>query len=141
MVRKSSVIRTCAIAVLILLTGAVILGASRSASPGIHDRMLGDRVLPRVQIINFNDGVARFDTVTGEIHTFSGSLRDGNVRGQWRQHTRGVGQTSGFLQIQHPIGVEARDALFLVDVVTGETWSLTRRASRSTWDRVPVYRR
>jgi hypothetical protein len=141
--KSRRLLQTLIAVVLAIGTIAVVMGAtSRGGSPRIEDRVIGERVLSRVQIINFNDGVARFDSATGAIHTFSGDPRNPNVRGQWRLHVAGVnGRTSGFLQIQQPLGVEARDAAFLVDVVTGDTWVLRRRGTRATWDFVEVFNR
>jgi hypothetical protein len=102
--------------------------------------VLGDRIIPRVRIIQWDDTVARFDTATGEIHIMRGDLRNPNVRNQWILHVRGVERTSGVLDFQQPIGVQAIDAPFLVDMVTGDTWILRRRGDRATWDRVDIFR-
>jgi hypothetical protein len=69
----------------------------------------GDRIIPRVQIIQFDDTVARFDTVTGEIHRFHGDLDKPQVRSEWVRHVSGVsGDTSGLLQLQKARGVRAK---------------------------------
>jgi len=126
----------------VLLVGTVaILGAGRQGPPVIHVPGEGDRIMPRVQIIQFGESVARFDTTTGEIHRFHGDLDKPNVRGQWVRHVRGVsGDTSGLLQIQKPRGVRAKEALFLVDTVTGDTWLLRQRGASAEWDRIDIVR-
>jgi hypothetical protein len=124
------------------LAAALIMGAGKLAVPSaVEDRVLAERVIPRVQIIQFNDSVARLDTATGELHLFTGDLRSPSSRGQWRLYANGVSGSSGYLELQQPRGVEAQSGLFLVDIVSGESWILTRRASRATWDHVPVRRR
>lgn len=143
MSRQSTIVRTLLCSLIVVATVAIAVGASRaSAQSTIQDRVVGDRVLSRVHIFNLEDTVARLDTVTGEVHLFTGDVRRPGTRGQWRLYASGVGQTSGYLQIQTPAGVEAYPVLFLVDIVTGDSWVLTRRGTgRATWDRVDVFRR
>lgn len=134
---KTTLVRTLVALLVAVGTVAVIMGAGRMARSGsIQDRMLAERVLPRVQIIQFDDTFARLDTTTGELHLFSGDFRNTSSRSQWRLHAAGVGGNSGYLEIQQPQGVSPTNALFLVDVVTGDTWVLSRRGARATWDHV-----
>jgi hypothetical protein len=126
---------------LLAIGAAFVLGAGRSVQPVIHVPGEGERIVPRIQIIQFDDTVARFDTSTGEIHRFHGDLDKPNVRGQWVSHVRGVsGNTSGLLQIQKPRGVRGEEAIFLVDVITGDTWLLRRRGASADWDKIDVAR-
>lgn len=98
-------------------------------------------LVSRVRIIQWDHSVARFDSATGSIHRFNGDLDKPNVRAQWVPLVRGVNErTSGVLQIQHPAGVHAIDAPFLVDVMTGDTWILRRRGANASWEKVEVFR-
>ncbi len=142
MYRNTTLVRTLVVTLIVAGTIALIMGAGRNArSNSIQDRMLAERVLPRVQVIQFDHTFARLDTATGALHLFSGDTRNPSSRSQWRRHAAGVGGTSGYLELQQPRGVDARSTLFLVDVVTGDTWILSRRGSRATWDHVAVYNR
>lgn len=133
--------RTAIMLGLLAIGGGLVLGAGQRTLPVVHIAGDGERVVPRVEVIQFGDTVARFDTATGEIHRFNGDLDKPNVRGQWVRHVRGVsGDTSGLLQLQKPRGVRGEDALFLVDAVTGETWLLRRRGARAEWDNIDVAR-
>lgn len=104
-------------------------------------------VLPKVRIVNFDEGVAKFDTTTGSLHRFAGSLRGDHVGGKWILSVPPVsGPTSGMLQIQNSVGVENfASTMFLVDAVTGRTWILElsngdRRARTGVWEEVKEYR-
>ena len=109
---------------------ALAMGAGRISTPAI------DRdIISRVRIINFNQSVARFDTVTGEIHRFNGDLGKPSVRCTWVPQVKGVKKkTSGFLEIQHAGG-----GTFLIDRVTGDSWLLRRRGTNAAWDEVKVF--
>jgi len=123
------------------IVAMIVLGAGRAVPSVIQVSGDGELIVPRVRIIQFGDTVARFNTVTGEIHRFHGDLDKPNVRGQWVRHVRGVSDTtSGVLQIQRPDGVRAEEAAFLVDAITGDTWLLRRRGAAAEWDRVDIAR-
>ena len=112
------------------LVAALVMGAGRYTS----FRTRGE-IVSKVQIINFDQSVARFDTTTGEIHRFNGSLNKPNVRASWVLKVRGVrGGTSGYLDIQ-----QAGGASFLVDQVTGDTWILRRRGTNASWDKLRIH--
>jgi hypothetical protein len=126
---------------LLAIGAAFVLGAGRGTPPVIHVPGEGDRILPRVEIIQWGDSVARFDTTTGEIHRYHGDLDKPNVRGQWVSQVRGVSDnTSGLLQLQRPRGVRAENALFLVDAVTGDTWLLRHRGTSAAWEKIDIVR-
>lgn len=121
---------------------AILLGARPAASQFLGITLSTERIVPRVQIIQFGDSVARLDTRTGEIHRFNGDLQRTNVRGQWVRHVSGVeSSTSGVLEIQRAQGARADDGIFLVDVIEGDTWLLRRRGAAAEWDRIDVLRR
>jgi hypothetical protein len=87
-------------------------------------------IFPAMRIIRFDDQIARFDTATGELRRFTGTVSGGAANGTWVRLVRPVtGGTSGFLSIR-VVGA----GTFLVDDVTGDTWVL-RRASGAigTW--------
>lgn len=140
---NTRIVRNVLLAIAAVTTVAIVMGATRThAQSGIQDRVIGDRVLSRVQIINLNDTIARVDTVTGSIHILNGDARSPSSRNQWRLYAPGVGNTSGYLEIQQPRGVEAQGTMFLVDIVTGESWIFNRRGpGRASWDRVDVFNR
>jgi hypothetical protein len=82
-----------------------------------------------VEIIKWGEdhqGVAKFDTRTGEIRRFSGDVRKGSTSEQWIHEVDGVGaRPIGTLRLQHA----NTGGLFMVDAVSGETWILRERAS------------
>ncbi len=120
----------------------ILLGARPAANHFLGTTLSTERIVPRVQIIQFDDSVARFDTRTGEIHRFNGDLNRPQVRGQWVSVVNGVdSSTSGVLEIQRAEGVRAESAVFLVDVIEGDTWLLRHRGSGADWDRIEIFRR
>lgn len=106
-----------------------------------HELTIEDRLLPAYEIIRFGEvpnGVGRLDTSTGEIWRFHGDLRKSNVRSQWVKAGGVPGVTKrpvGTLQLQ-----EAAGALFLVDLLNGDTWILKDRGTGFAWDPVTVIR-
>lgn len=131
--------------IITILAGAalvILLGARPAANHFLGTTLTTERIVPRVKIIQFDDSVARFDTKTGEIHRFNGDLNRPQVRGQWVSVVPGVeSSTSGVLEIQRAEGVRAESAVFLVDVIEGDTWLLRHRGSGAEWDRIEVHRR
>ena len=115
------------------VTGIVVPQQTGMTSGGIPGTVIQDPnlIVPRTRIIEFDEGVARFDTTTGSIDRFSGTLLGPNASGTWLRYARPVTSTSGFLELQQ-IG----DATFLVDSVTGNTWLLRRRSTLAAW--IPV---
>lgn len=91
-------------------------------------------VFSRVRIIELDGDVFRLDTQSGALSRFRGTLTGRNARGTFDAVADPVsGSTSGFVDIQR-----AGDAIFLVDVVTGETWILRERGNIAAWVRVNV---
>lgn len=132
-------------ALIALTTLAIGAFGTMAIMGGADDRgrelTIEDRLLPAYEIIRFGElpnGVGRLDTATGEIWRFHGDLRKPNVRSQWVK-TGGVpGVTKrpvGTLQLQ-----EAAGALFLVDLLNGDTWILKDRGTGFAWDPVTVIR-
>lgn len=116
---------------------AVLLGGAKGTNrPPIVLTATGDQLLSAVRIIRLDDTVARFDSTTGELMRFRGSLDRPNVRSVWEREAPAVrAKTSGLLDIQ-----EAAGSLFLVDVMTGDTWILRRRGVNLAWDYIEVMR-
>ncbi|MCZ6612874.1 MAG: hypothetical protein O6941_09580 [Planctomycetota bacterium] len=99
----------------------------------------------------FDSSIARLDTRTGAVHRFRGNVDNPSVRNTWEQRVAPVkGETSGLLEIQQVRPEKVTNQhdprprpleTFLVDIVTGDTWILRRRAStNATWDPVEIYR-
>ncbi len=115
------------------VTITVGLGAVNNNPDGPVNN-LSDSVFSRVQIMQFQNKVARFDTSTGAVQRFNGSLSPSNANGTWISFVQPVTTTtSGFLQIQ-----EVDDATFLVDVVSGDTWILRRQGNIGSWRKVNI---
>ncbi|MHC4082476.1 MAG: hypothetical protein ACYS15_15705 [Planctomycetota bacterium] len=111
-------------------------------------------LLPGGNVLNSSD-IARFDTRTGAVYRFRGDTTNPSVRNTWELRVAPVKEkTSGILEIQRIIAphgelgrnpatteVELVPSTFLVDVVTGDTWILRRRAStNATWDKVELFK-
>ena len=111
-------------------------------------------LLPGGNVRNSSD-IARLDTRTGAVYRFRGDTTNPSVRNTWELRVAPVkGKTSGILEIQRiiaPHGELGRNptttevvlvpSTFLVDVVTGETWILRRRAStNASWDKVELFK-
>jgi len=126
------------------ITGAVIasLGESFVAAqsgdlPRANQAVSIEGVVPRMRVINFDQGLARFDSSTGAIARLNGNLDNASTQLTWSDFVRGVDRSSGLMEIQQPRGVgNFADATFLVDIVTGDTWVLRRRGTNATWDAV-----
>ncbi|UCD76502.1 MAG: hypothetical protein JSV91_06170 [Phycisphaerales bacterium] len=120
--------------ILAIVSAVTVISLAMGAGRYGHSRIDRD-ILSKVQIINFNQSVARFDTTTGEIHRFNGDLHKPNVRCSWILKVKGVRKrTSGYLEIQHAGG-----GTFLIDRVTGDSWILRRRGANAAWDEVRVF--
>lgn len=116
---------------------ASLVAAQSGDRPRTNQAVTIEGVVPRMRIINFDEGLARFDTATGAIARLSGNLDNASTQITWTDHVGAVEQSSGLLEIQQPRGVGAfADATFLVDIVSGDTWILRRRGVGATWDAV-----
>ena len=125
------------VAVLVAGVGLGMLSGSGSKRDRFV-RPLGAQslVLSSVQIIAFENTVARFDTTTGEIAVLRGNLDNPSTQKTWQVRVRSVsGKTSGLLEMQ-----QASGATFLVDIVDGRTWLLNRRSTNASWDEIRTIR-
>src|SRR4051812_8508460 len=69
-------------------------------------------IFPATRLIDLNGRAFRFDTSTGELMNFSGTLTGRSAVGTWVRFARAVTDTtSGFLDLQ-----EVGGAIFLVDL-------------------------
>lgn len=139
MKNRSQIRRTISLSALAGIVLLIALGAGRvrEAAPLSAER--ARYLLPATQIISFDDTVGRLDTATGAVYRLRGNLDNPSVRHTWEQRVPPVKEpTSGLLEIQRATFNEP-GATFLVDIVTGRTWILQRRASdNGTWDAVEV---
>lgn len=91
---------------------------------------------PVSQIISYGDGVGLLDTRNGAISELRGSLDNPSSQLSWFLRVEGVEGTSGHLETQSP-QFNRPDALFLVDVVSGDTWILRDRGNNNgSWESV-----
>ena len=131
-----------ALTVAIALVSITLLVAGVSAGRGDQHRarMHDGYIVPASQIISFGDTIGRLDTETGAVYELRGNLRNASTPMHWKQRVAPlVEQTSGVLEIQRATFNDP-GATFLVDVVTGETWLLTDRASgNGLWQHVRTY--
>ncbi len=124
----------------LVLIGGLVLPMLIGSGPD-RDRhvrpLAGDSfVLSTVQIIRFDNQIARFDTQTGELAVLRGNLDNPSTAKTWQVRVQKVrGKTSGLLEIQH-----VANRLFLVDAVNGRTWLLNKRGSNGTWDEIRTIR-
>ena len=131
------------LALVAVMAGAACAFVAGTASGHGRSALAMDRVrfeIPRTKVIAFDRTVALFDTATGAISEYNGSLDHPTPNSQWLPRIKGVGQeTSGLLEIQRAEGVNAvPQPTFLVDVITGETWILQRRGNAFEGAWVPV---
>ena len=99
--------------------------------------------------VKFDSDIARLDTRTGAIYRFRGDLDNPSVTNTWELRVPPVHEeTSGLLEVQTVV-LPRRDtppdqvgaAAFLVDIVSGKTWILRRRASTNeSWDAVDIFK-
>ncbi len=141
-------LRTSAVLAVVAVAVIVAMGA------GSHKQLTVDRadvrgfIVPASQIISFDDTVGRLDTRTGAIYRLHGvasdptaALDNPSAKLTWEERVPAVkGDTSGVLEIQRPT-FNRPDATFLVDIVTGKTWILRRRASSNrSWEPIETFR-
>lgn len=89
-----------------------------------------DLIVPTVRIFRFGNEVVRFDSTTGEMSRFSGTVSGGGAAGTWLKFAKPVaGSTSQILEFRSIAG-----GAFLIDQVTGQTWVLRRAPGTiGTW--------
>jgi hypothetical protein len=135
--RRTALPLTIALASITLLI--VGLGASRGdqRTGRVHDGF----IVPASQIISFGDTIGRLDTETGAVYELKGNLSNPSTSVHWKRRVAPLDRpTSGVLEIQRAT-FNTPGATFLVDVVTGETWLLTQRASgNASWQHVRTFR-
>lgn len=91
---------------------------------------------PSTQIFSFNEGVGLLNTKTGEVFELRGNLDNPSVELSWFSRVQPVDKSSGFLQVQRA-EFNRPDAVFLVDVVRGDTWILRDRGNKNhSWNRI-----
>jgi hypothetical protein len=129
------------------LVSAVILmvaGAGNDRELTIKRADVRGFVLPKTQIISWDDTVGLLDTTNGAVYRLSGQadasqtvFDNPSVRVTWKRRVAPVKEgTSGYLGLQRST-FNRPDGHFLVDIVTGKTWILRKRASTNReW--VPV---
>jgi hypothetical protein len=140
MKNRSHITRTISLSALAGVVLLIALGAGRVREAAPSPAAAGRYVLPATQIISFDDTIGRLDTATGAVYRLRGNLDNPSVRHTWALRVPPVdGPTSGLLEIQQATFNEP-GATFLVDIVTGRTWILQRRAGENgTWDPVEIF--
>src|SRR5687768_10994598 len=99
---------------------ALLIASSITRAQSGQDLPTNLDIFSRTKIIKVNDVIVRFDTATGELFNFEGTLQGSTANGRFRSIAPPVsGSNSGFLEIKR-IG----QAAFLIDAVTGDTWIL-----------------
>jgi len=138
-----TIVRTAIAAALGMGVLVFALGAAKSPREARSTFESYRGFLPASQIISFDDTVGLLDTTTGAVYRLVGNLDNPSTRPHWELRVGPVSdETSGYLEIQRPtFSHDHPEAAFLVDVMTGQTWLLTRRASSNgRWDRLDTYR-
>ena len=134
------------VTILALVSAVVLMVAGAGNDRELTIMRAGVRgfVLPKSQVISWDDTVGLLDTTNGAVYRLSGQAHarqsvfdNPSVRVSWKQRVAPVKEgTSGYLEIQRST-FNRPDAKFLVDIVTGQTWILRARASSNRqW--VPV---
>lgn len=113
---------------LAILAGAAMVAMAQE--PDLEELLAVARSeVTAVEIIKWGEdhqGVAKFDTRTGEIWRFNGDVLKSNTKAEWILEVPAVAERAvGTLRLQHA----NTGGLFLVDAVTGDTWLLRERAS------------
>jgi hypothetical protein len=109
-------------------------GQDDSTVPGLRSLFL-----PAARIISLDETVGLLETTSGAVYRLNGNLDNSSAALTWQLRVPPVsGPTSGLLEIQRP-DFNRPDATFLVDIVSGRTWILRRRAAETgTWEPVDV---
>ncbi len=116
---------------LIAIPAIVALVALVAAAPV---RVFRTLATPVTQVVSYGEGVGLLDTRNGSISELRGSLDNQSSQLSWFLRVEGVEGTSGHLEMQSP-QFNRPDALFLVDVMTGETWILRDRGNNNgSWE-------
>lgn len=133
-------VRPLALACLAAAAIAVGMGAGSNDRPVLYQNQARGYVLPATQIISYEDSIGRLDTATGAIYRLRGDVNEPSVRNTWELRVPGVkGETSGWLEIQRAT-FNNPEAIFLVDVINGNTWILHSRGNKNgTWDPVDLF--
>ena len=98
----------------------LVAAAQPSQNPAVIPHK--ELIYPRVKVLLFQDFITRFDTQTGQMSRFSGSLASESATGKWLPLVEPINEpNSGYLDLEH-----VRGATFLIDMVTGEVWVLRR---------------
>ncbi len=132
--RSPLVTATLAFAVLTLIATAVLAGppADRT-SPAFRAY-----AVPVSRVISYQDGVGLLNTTTGALFELRGDLDNEGAQLNWFPRVEGIEGGSGYLQVQSPRFTRP-DAVFLVDVVTGDTWILRDRGNHNgSWEPVKM---
>lgn len=130
--RSPLVTATVAFAVLTLIAAVVFAGppADRT-SPAFRAY-----AVPVSQVISYRQGIGLLDTTTGTLFELRGDLDNPSSALSWFPRVEGIEGGSGYLQVQSPRFIRP-DAVFLVDVVTGDTWILRDRGNHNgSWEPV-----
>ena len=118
---------------LIAIPAIVALVALVAAAPV---RVFRTLATPVTQVVSYGEGVGLLDTRNGSISELRGSLDNQSSQLSWFLRVEGVEGTSGHLEMQSP-QFNRPDAVFLVDVMTGETWILRNRGNNNgSWEAV-----
>jgi hypothetical protein len=139
MVWNTRPVRLIATGSLLALVLIVAGGAGRGRQVQRDDLGARSYLVPASRIISWDQTIGMLDTVTGAVYKLEGSLDNPGARLSWKLRVPPVtGETSGLLEIQRAT-FNRPDATFLVDIVTGRTWILRRRASSNgSWDPVTI---
>ena len=118
---------------LIAIPAIVALVALVAAAPV---RVFRTLATPVTQVVSYGEGVGLLDTRNGSISELRGSLDNQSSQLSWFLRVEGVEGTSGHLEMQSP-QFNRPDAVFLVDVMSGETWILRDRGNNNgSWEAV-----
>ena len=119
---------------MIAIPAIVALVALVAAAPLGPARVFRTLATPVTQIASYGEGVGLLDTRNGAISELRGDLDNSSSQLNWFLRVEGVEGTSGHLEMQSPQWNHP-DALFLVDVMTGETWILRDRGNNNgSWE-------
>lgn len=128
------------VVMILALVSAVVLmiaGAGNDRELTIMRAGVRGFVLPRTEVISFDETVAVLDTATGAVYRIKDPrvLDNASARVTFQLRVAPVKEeTSGYLELQRPT-FNQPNAIFLVDIVTGKTWILRDRASSNrSWE-------
>ena len=125
--------------ILALVSAVVLMVAGAGNDRELTSTRAGVRgfVLPRTEVISFDETVAVLDTATGAVYRIKDPrvLDNPSARVTFQLRVAPVKEeTSGYLEMQRAT-FNQPNAIFLVDIVTGKTWILRDRASSNrSWE-------